>query len=196
MMIATILSFFGCKNSNNPANWSDAKTAEWFNKGDWKNGWNVIADPSINEKSLAVAYFNHKERWDSAFNFLKINDLSSLEIKRHDIDGDNLFVMVSEYNTKNEQDARYEAHKKYIDIQYVARGIERIGIAPMSSVDSVLQAYDATKDVEFIRVKAGTTFPADPGNFFVFFPEDAHMPGLNFDSIAPVKKIVVKVKVD
>lgn len=195
-MIATILGFFGCKNSNNPANWSDAKTAEWFNKGDWKNGWNVIADPSISKKSLAMAYSNHKERWDSAFNFLRTNDLSSLEIKRHDIDGDNLFVNVSEYNTKNEQDARYEAHKKYIDIQYVARGIERIGIAPMSSVDSVLQAYDATKDVEFIRVKTGTTFIADPGNFFVFFPEDAHMPGLNFDSIAPVKKIVVKVKVD
>jgi YhcH/YjgK/YiaL family protein len=196
IMIAIILGFFGCKNSKDPSTWSDDKTDTWFNKGEWKNGWNILPDGSINKKEMAVAYFNHKERWDSAFDFLKSNDLSALEIKRHDLDGDNLFVNVSEYNTKNEQDAKYEAHKKYIDIQYVAKGSELIAVAPMTSVDSVLQEYDGTKDVEFMRVKQGKSFPANPGNFFVFFPGDAHMPGLKVDSIAPVRKIVVKVRID
>jgi len=38
--------------------------------------------------------------------------------------------------------------------------------------------------------------PADPDKFFVFFPEDVHRPGLKVDSIAPVRKIVVKVRID
>jgi YhcH/YjgK/YiaL family protein len=196
IMVATILNFSGCKESSNPDTWSSTKTDEWFNKGDWKNGWNVVPDGSINKKQMAVAYFNHRERWDSAFNFLKTSDLSALELKRYDLDGDKLYVAVSEYNTKNEQEAKYEVHRKYIDIQYVAKGKEMIGIAPLTAKDSVLQEYDPAKDIEFMTVNEERNVPADPDKFFVFFPEDVHRPGLKVDTIAPVRKIVVKVRID
>lgn len=196
MLITSILSLFGCKGSNDPSKWNETQTEEWFKKGEWQNGWAVTPDNSIDKKTLAIAWFKNKPRWNSAFNFLKNNDLTKLETKRYDIDGDNLFVSVSEYNTKNEADARYEAHRKYIDIQYVADGLEKIGVAPLASRDTILQEYDATKDIEFMKVKQGKTFSANQGNFFIFFPADAHMPGLMIDSIAPVKKIVVKIRID
>jgi YhcH/YjgK/YiaL family protein len=196
MLMATILSFFGCKDKNDPVNWSESKTDEWINKGEWRNGWTVAPDPSINKKAMAISYFKNKERWDKAFNFLKTNDLPALEVKKHVIDGDNLFVAVSEYNTKEAVDAKFEAHRKYIDIQYVVKGTEMIGIAPLASSDSITQPYDETKDIEFLKFSNETFHEATPGNFFVFFPEDGHMPGVKSDSIAPVKKVVVKVRID
>jgi len=196
MLISSLLSLFACKGNNDPAKWSEAKTEEWFKKGEWQNGWAVTPDNSIDKKALAAAWFKNRERWNSAFNFLKNNDLSALETKRYDIDGDNLFVSVSEYNTKDEETAKYEAHRKYIDVQYVVTGLEKIGVAPLTSRETTLEEYDATRDIEFMRVKEGKIFSATPGNFFIFFPADAHMPGLKVDSIAPVKKIVVKIKID
>ena len=197
IVIMTSLSVLsGCSGNADPATWSSTKTDKWFEKGDWLNGWQVKPDQSINRKAFAVSYFRNKERWDKAFNFLKSNDLSGLELKRYDIDGNNLYAPVSEYLTKNEEDARYEAHQKYIDIQYVVSGKELIGVAPMSQKKDVLEPYDGTKDIEFLTVTGGENRPAMPDRFFIFFPEDAHRPGLKDIENSPVRKIVVKVKVD
>jgi len=197
IVIMTSLSILsGCSGDADPASWSSSKTDKWFEKGDWLNGWQVKPDQSINRKTFAVSYFKNKERWDKAFLFLKSHDLSALEIKRYDIDGDNLYAPVSEYLTKNEEDARYEAHQKYIDIQYVESGKELIGIAPLSQRKDVLEPYDGTKDIEFLTVAGGENRLATPERFFIFFPEDAHRPGLKDGENSPVRKVVVKVKVD
>lgn len=196
MLMATVLGLSGCGGNVDPSSWSESETDAWFERGEWRNGWQVAPDNSINRKNLAVSYFKNKDRWDSAFTFLKDNDLSLLEAGRHDIDSDNLYVSITDYNTKNEEDANYEAHRKYMDIQYVASGMEMIDITPLSQKDSVYQAYDETKDIEFFSVKGGKAFKADPEVFFIFFPEDAHKPGLKIDSLAPVRKVVVKVKID
>lgn len=187
---------FGCSGSNDPTKWSMEKTDRWLNQGDWNNGWNISPDISINKTAFAKAYFKNKERWDKAFTFLKEADLANLGLGRHDLDGDNLFVMISEYKTKNPEDSKYEAHRKYIDIQYVVSGIELIGIAPLTSKDIVLQEYDPVKDIEFFSVKDGKNSIATTTGFFIFFPDDAHMPGLKADSIAPVRKAVVKIRID
>jgi YhcH/YjgK/YiaL family protein len=196
MVLTSILGLLGCSGKSDPSKWSAEKTDKWFEKGDWLNGWSKTPDISINRKSFAVSYFKNKERWDKAFDFLKDMDLTKLELKRLDLDGDNLYVIPSEYNTKNPEDARFEAHRKYIDIQYVVSGSELIGIAPLASQDSVLQQYDATKDIEFLSVKKGWTVEATPAKFFIFFPDEAHEPGLKIDTNAPVRKVVVKVKID
>jgi len=186
----------GCSGDADPATWSIKKTDKWFEKGDWLNGWKVKPDQSVNRKAFAISYYKNKERWDKAFLFLANHDLSGLEIKRYDIDGDNLYAPVSEYLTKNEEDARFEAHKKYTDIQYVVSGKELIGIAPLSQKKDVLEPYDGTKDIEFLTVSGGENRLAIPDRFFIFFPEDAHRPGLKDGENSPVRKIVVKVKAD
>jgi len=196
MVLTSFFGLFGCSGTSDPSTWSSDKTNKWFEKGDWHKGWSVRPDNSINKTTLAKAYFKNSSRWNKAFSFLKDNDLTKLEVKRHDLDGDNLYVTVSEYNTKNPEDAKYEAHRKYIDIQYVVSGSEFIGIAPLISQDSILQQYDATKDIEFLSIKKGMMVQATPAKFFIFFPDDAHMPGLKEGTNAPVRKVVVKIRID
>lgn len=195
MLMTSFLSILGCKSSSDPANWSSDEINNWFETSEWLNEWTVSPDTSINRKELAVSYFRNKERWDKAFAFLKNNDLSILDIKRYDIDGDNLYASVNEYITKNPEDAQYEAHQKYIDIQYIIKGRELIGVAPMALKKEILVQYDPTKDVEFLTVTKGVEYAAQPDRFFIFFPSDAHRPNLKDGENSLVRKIVVKVKV-
>jgi YhcH/YjgK/YiaL family protein len=196
MVFMSFLGLFGCKSSTDPAGWSIGKIDKWFEKGEWLNGWKIKPDASINRRELAVSYFKHKERWDKAFTFLKENDLAKMEIKRYDIDSDNLYAPVSEYMSKNEEDARFEAHKNYIDIQYVISGKELIGVAPLSQKKEILEPYNPEKDVEFFTVDGAKICPATPDRFFIFFPDDAHRPGVKDGENSQVRKVVVKVKVD
>ncbi len=130
------------------------------------------------------------------FLFLRDHDLSSLELKKYEIDGTDLYAPLSEYVSKNEEDARYEAHRKYIDIQYVVSGKELIGIAPISQQKDILEPYNEEKDVLFMTVSQVTNYQALPDRFFIFFPDDLHRPGLKDGENSPVRKAVVKVKVD
>jgi YhcH/YjgK/YiaL family protein len=196
MLLASFLSIAGCKNSTDPSKWSSRQINQWFEKGEWLNGWQVKPDASINRKEFAISYFRHQERWDKAFTFLKDSDLMHLELKRYEIDGNNVYAPVSEYITKNEEEARYEAHIKYIDIQYVIRGKELIGIAPLSEKKEILEPYNETNDIMFLSVNQIKNYKATPDRFFIFFPDDAHRPGLKDGENSPVRKVVVKVKVN
>ncbi len=196
MALTIFMALAGCAGKDDPAKWSSSETDKWFEKGEWLNGWNVTPDASVNRKSLALSWYNNPERWNAAFRFLKENDLAELAPGRYDIDGDNLYVSVSEYLTKNEEDASYEAHRKYIDIQYVVSGVELIGIAPVSLKQEVREAYDPERDIEFFSVNRIENHEASPDRFFIFFPEDAHRPGLKKGDNSMVRKIVVKLITD
>ena len=196
MILITFFGLTGSKSASDPSTWSSKQVDKWFKKGEWSEGWTVTPDASINKKEFAILYFKNKERWAKAFKFLKSNDLTKLELKRYDIEGDNLFATVSEYQSKNEESAKFEAHRKYIDIQYVISGKEIMNLAPISTLKEVLTPYDAVKDIEFITVSKVVNYKASPSNFFIFFPDDAHRPGLKDGSNSPVRKIVIKVKVD
>jgi YhcH/YjgK/YiaL family protein len=191
-----IIVFTGCKSSKDPANWSSSEVDSWFAKHEWLNGWTVTPDGSINKKEFAVYYFKNRERWDKAFAFLKDNDLSKLEVKRYDIDGDNLYASVGESMTKNEEDAKFEAHRKYIDIQHVINGSEQMSVTPLSDKKEVLVPYDPAKDVEFLTVNRTSGFEATPDKFFIFFPSDIHRPSVKIGENKIVRKVVVKVRID
>jgi YhcH/YjgK/YiaL family protein len=196
MVFTGFLGFLGCKTSTDPSTWSDKQLNKWFEKGEWLNGWTVKPDASINRKAFAISYFQHKERWDKAFLFLRDHDLSTLELKKYEIDGTDLYAPLSEYMSKDEENARYEAHRKYIDIQYVVSGKELIGIAPISQQKEILEPYNEEKDIMFVTVNQVTNYHALPDRFFIFFPGDLHRPGLKDGENSPVRKVVVKVKVD
>ncbi len=196
VLFSSIVGSFGCSDNNDPSTWRPEKIDKWFEKVEWLQGWQVTPDKSINRQSFAENYFKNKERWDKAFTFLKDNDLAKLELKPYKLEGDNSIVLVSEYTTKNPGDAKFEAHRKYIDLQYVVTGSELIGLAPLASQDFILQEYDEGKDIEFLSIKKGIMLPAVPAKFFIFFPEDAHMPGVKTETNASVRKIVVKLRID
>jgi len=196
MLFVSFLGLSGSKSVTDTSTWSNKKIDKWFKEKGWSSGWTITPDSSINKREFAVSYFKNKERWEKAFKFLKNNDLIKLEVKRYDIDGDNLFATVSEYMSKNEETTQFEAHRKYIDIQYVVSGKEVMNIAPLTSVKEVITAYDASRDIEFVTVNKVVDYKATPSNFFIFFPADAHRPGLKDVANSPVRKVVIKVKVD
>lgn len=195
--ISIVFSAFfaqNCKISPNPASWSNERIDKWFEDREYLNGWNVIPDSTIEKREFAIDYFKNKDRWDRAFGYLKTTNLQNLEVARHYIDSTNLFALVTEYATQNEDELQFEAHKKYIDIQYIISGIEQIGIASVSKKKETLMPYDETRDVEFMTVSESSNHVADPGRFFIFFPHNLHRPNIKLDEISQVKKIVMKIK--
>jgi biofilm protein TabA len=105
-------------------------------------------------------------------------------------------VMVSVYATKLRDDCLFESHRKFIDIQLLLKGKEVIRWAPVKGM-SVACRYDPKKDITIYKYP-GESIPLSMkrGVFAVFFPEDAHNPGLAFRSAScRIKKIVVKVPV-
>src|SRR5687768_1995819 len=95
-----------------------------------------------------ATYMNLGPRFKQAFDFIARTDLKSLPLGKHEIDGDNLFVILMEYETKDASDCIMENHKKYIDIQYMLRGEELMGIKTLHG-DVPTTPYDAAKEAAF-----------------------------------------------
>jgi biofilm protein TabA len=127
--------------------------------------------------------------------FLRSPQAASMQVGKIELEGDRLFAMMQEYPTKQEKDCFWEAHRKYIDIQFIVAGVEDIGYAPLASL-KVIEPYDAAKD--FMKLSGdGTVLRISAGMFAIFFPHDAHKPCMApSGQSAPVKKIVVKVAVN
>ncbi len=150
-------------------------------------------DVSINKEILSEQISQNENAWQAAYEFLKRNDLSTLENGHYEL-SNGTYAAVSEYKTKDPETARYEVHRTYIDIQYVIKGEEYIEVLPLDMFKEE-QHYDKDKDIIFFEENPnGTKLYADNGHFFVFFPDEAHKPGLKINTNnEEVKKVVIKI---
>jgi YhcH/YjgK/YiaL family protein len=136
------------------------------------------------------------DRFAAGFAYLRETDLVNVADGRYEIDGTNVFAIVQTYDAKPQAEGRWEAHRAHADIQYVARGAERMGVASMRGL-TVATPYDSEKDVEFYAggTEIGKFFDVTAGEFALFFPHDVHMPSLSIAKPqAAVKKVVIKVR--
>ena len=136
-------------------------------------------------------YYDLHNGIKSAFEFFKTHNLADFEPGSYKIDGDNLYVNVNEYETKEEQ--KLEAHRKYIDIQIMLSGKEFMGYTNVKNTKPTT-SYDEGKDIIFLSGDTDKIL-ADTTNFFIFFPQDAHRPSLCAVNPNNVKKAVFKVKI-
>ncbi len=157
-------------------------------------GWGATPDASINPTELHHQVHRNPERWEKAFRFLATADLASLPKGRHELDGTDLYASVDEYLSREPEDCRLEAHRKYADIQYVISGQEQIGITPLAETVEATP-YHPDNDILFLDGEVGLYGQATPECFFIFFPDDAHMPCLKSGERSNVKKVVVKVRI-
>lgn len=127
-----------------------------------------------------------------ALSYIQNYDLAKLEIGRHLILEDDIFALVSEYETKEADDSKWETHRQYADIQLLISGEEKIGCASPKDM-KVNTPYNPEKDIEFYDGK-GDYVILRPGNFAVLFPSDAHLPGVAVNESLKVKKVVIKVR--
>ena len=147
----------------------------------------------IDKLSNSHLYSGLGERINKAFAYLKETDFSKMELGKYEIDGENIFALVNEYNTKDQSQGKLEAHKKYVDVQFVAKGKELMGYAPLEN-QTVIDPYYEQNDITFFSGEKSFTL-VEEGMFAIFFPTDVHLPGIKVDEPAYVKKVVVKVKV-
>lgn len=138
-------------------------------------------------------YFDPK--FKKAFDWLKSTDLTKLEKGIHPIEGDEIFASVQEYDSMNAKECKYEAHRKYFDIQYVVKGEEYFGYVKLSEV-APCGSYDEKNDLQFFfDPKEEGRILLKEGDFAIVSPEDAHKPRILVNTPQYVKKIVVKVKI-
>lgn len=126
----------------------------------------------------------------AALKYLLETDLASLPVGRIDLNEDRLYALVQEYDTKPVEQGKWEAHRRYIDVQYVASGRERMGFANLSTMQ--LGEYQPEKDFQALSGPANYV-DVFAGALVIFFPEDAHMPCLCMEQPEPVRKVVLKV---
>jgi biofilm protein TabA len=131
-----------------------------------------------------------------AADFLAREDARFLADGRYELDGDRVFALVRRYETGIQPRPRFEAHRRYIDVQYMASGKEDIGWAPLGLMD-ITESYDPGTDACFGLVPEDKWSPVTlcEGELAVIYPADAHAPGLAVSGPARVTKIVVKVAV-
>jgi YhcH/YjgK/YiaL family protein len=109
------------------------------------------------------------------------------------VDGESVFALVLHLETKPKKAAFWEAHRRYIDVQYIFEGAERMGRADIRALKPSAE-YDAEKDLQKLKGR-GDFFTVPAGTFAIFWPHDGHMPDVAVKEPKPVKKVVVKVLV-
>lgn len=143
--------------------------------------------------SNASLYYSCHPAFQKAFEFLngKLDELSG---GRHEIDGQNIFAMVNDMTLCPEGAGAYEAHRKYIDIQYILKASETIAYSNLDQLTPTTE-YDDNGDAQLYAGK-GSLINLEEGCFAVFFPQDGHMPGiLPKGGSVNSRKIIIKVLV-
>lgn len=128
--------------------------------------------------------------------FLDGHDLEALPLGRYDLDK-GIYINVEEYETYPRRERQYEAHKKYVDMQIVIRGEEKICVAEERNLHRATK-YDPCRDIGFYHNDVpGTDYTMRAGDCLMLFPQDGHMPCLRVrgGKGIPVKKAVVKIPV-
>lgn len=144
--------------------------------------------------SHASEYFNLSRGIRTALEYLAHTNLGLLAEGRHDVDGDRVFALVSDYQTRRPEDTFWEAHRQHVDVQFVVHGCERIGYANLDRFE--VEPYDAERDLTVARGAAGGHVAVGTGEFVILFPNDVHMPGLQVHGPEAVRKVVVKVRIE
>lgn len=117
-----------------------------------------------------------------------------IENGKYPIDGDNIFALVSRYNSKPLEQGRMETHETYVDLQVIVSGKEWILCAPNQGVEPTV-AYNKESDIAFwTSPKSYSKALICPGIVGLFFPHELHMPQIQADTAEPIVKIVIKIK--
>ena len=148
-------------------------------------------------ENWTVYAYGQEVVWTEAFKFLA-SLKPDCELGKYDISGDDMFALVQAYDTKDIADCKIETHRKYIDIQTLLVGSERMFYGASSMLE-VCDKYNPDNDAAFYKYDPEKTieYVLTPGVFTIFFPNEGHMPGVALKSgSAPVKKVVIKIAAD
>lgn len=146
-------------------------------------------------KDNAQQYDYLAEKFKIGYAFLQRQDLSELPVGRIDLE-QGVFVSIQEYDSRPEDEGKFETHDKYFDIQYIISGCELCRVAPRDRLNVKFE-YEPERDITiYFDPDESNTLILEAGDLVVLPPEDAHKPCMRIGGVpCPVKKAVVKVPV-
>lgn len=138
-------------------------------------------------------YASVNPRFTKVIEFINTHNLSELELGKHIIDGDEVFVNVMNTPGKSKEDATMETHKNMLDIQIPFNVTETMGYTPTERLPEA--EYNEAKDcTKYPGVLAESYIAVKPGMMAIFWPQDGHQPCIS--DAENIHKAVFKVKVD
>ena len=139
----------------------------------------------------------YPESIQKSIKYLLDTDLEKIEAGVYEIQGRDIYAQVTDMETSPKNEKKPEIHRKYIDVQYLVSGKERIGVAVDTHKNKILEDYSEEKDVLFYEECEGESdLLMLPGNFAVFFPNIVHRPGCSDGEPAKIRKVVIKINKD
>ena len=151
----------------------------------------------IKDNLQHLAYYNYLSTdLKVGLKYIRDTDFSSLENGKYEILPEKVYAVIQDYTSKPESEGKFEAHREYIDIQFIIEGEEKIGTGSVEDFQPSTD-YNEEKDIVFLtpNPEAKTEFiKLKTGEFAIFLPKDAHMPSIAVENPTFVRKVVVKVK--
>ncbi len=131
----------------------------------------------------------------TALEYLKSNDFNAMEPGVYEIQGKDIYAQVFDAVTKPVEEGKPEVHEKYVDVQFLASGRERLGFTPDTGNYEVDERFDERDLIFYKSVENEGFIEATPGCYSIFFPADVHRPAIISGEAMTVRKVVVKVSV-
>jgi XTP/dITP diphosphohydrolase len=128
-----------------------------------------------------------------AFDWISKQSFSTLPDGQYAILGEEVFAILSSYETKAGELGKWEAHRRYADLQYMVEGSELMGYAPLSIMEEITE-YNEENDFALFD-GPGEFLHFQEGMYAVFMPEDVHMPGIELEEKETVRKLVIKIEI-
>ncbi len=139
-------------------------------------------------------YKNYPQAIQRAVEYLKANDFVAMEAGVYEIEGKDMYAQVFDAETGPAEEKRPEVHEKYLDVQFLASGKERLGFTFDTGEYEVDERFDERDLIFYKKVDSEGFIESRPGCFCVFFPSDVHRPAVASGEPMTVRKVVVKVK--
>ena len=136
-------------------------------------------------------------RLGRAMAYLRDTDLGKLSDGRYEVEGSDIFVIISSYKTDKAESCILEAHFKYIDIQYLISGEELVYHSQIGAPFHKTVEKNVKKDMVIFEgsIEDENKYHLKAGQLMVFFPWDAHRTRCNAGRTAcKVRKAVIKVR--
>ena len=122
------------------------------------------------------------------------NKILSLVNGSYDVGYNNIKMNLGKYFTKSENEKFWESHKKYLDVQIMINGTEKVAINDIRDME--VKSFDEERDLTILEGDKAFDIIMKTGDVLVFFPNDVHKPELNVsenDDSGNIRKIVTNV---
>ncbi len=136
-------------------------------------------------------YYGLHKNFDTVIDFILSHDLSVLPDGKTVIDGEEAFVNAMDADLRSQEDARFEFHAVYADLQVNVTGAE---CWAYSCKDPDASQLDSSADIGFMDEDVDASGQLGEERFALFLPNELHMPSLINGSCVKVRKLVFKIK--